>query len=81
MRKAKVQTYVADQCLFCRFIDITIPFTIRNLKPVVIFCSCAAWFVSDLVGNPEEDRFSRNTAHINIIISKMHNNMTIPFFT
>ena len=24
---------------------------IRNLKPLVTFCSCTAWFVSDRVGN------------------------------
>ena len=27
-----------------------------------MFCGCKTWFVSDLVGNPE-DRFARNTAH------------------
>ena len=35
---------------------------IRNFKPLAIFCSLTAWFVSDLVGNPE-DRFSDNEAH------------------
>ena len=30
-------------------------------EAVVIFCGCTAWFVSDLVGNPE-DRFSHNAA-------------------
>ena len=31
--------------------------SIRNLKPLAIFCGCTARFVSDLVGN-SEDRFS-----------------------
>ena len=32
--------------------------------PLSIFCGCTAWFVSDLVGNPE-DRFSHNReAHL-----------------
>ena len=35
--------------------------SIRNLKPLAIFCCCTAWFVSDLVGN-SEDRFSNDAA-------------------
>ena len=35
----------------------------RNFQPLAIFCGCIAWFVWDLVGNPE-DRFSHNEAHI-----------------
>ena len=35
--------------------------SLRNFKPLAIFCSCEAWFVSDLVWNPE-DRFSHNKA-------------------
>ena len=31
--------------------------------PLAIFSDCTAWFVSDLVGNPE-DRFSHNEAHL-----------------
>ena len=34
---------------------------IGNFKHLSIFCGCTAWFVSDLVGNPE-DRFSHNGA-------------------
>ena len=34
-----------------------------NFKPLAIFCGFTAWFVSDLVGNPE-DWFSHNEAHI-----------------
>ena len=35
--------------------------SIRNLKPLAIFCGCTARFVSDLVGN-SEDRFSYDAA-------------------
>ena len=35
--------------------------SIRNLKPLAIFCGCTARFVSDLVGNPE-DRVSYDAA-------------------
>ena len=34
-----------------------------KFKPLAIFCGCTAWFVSDLVRNPE-NRFSHNEAHI-----------------
>ena len=37
-------------------------FYTRNFKPLAIFCSCTAWFVSDLVGNPK-DWFSHNEIH------------------
>ena len=33
------------------------------LKPLAILSGCTAWFVSDLVGNPE-DQLSHNEAHI-----------------
>ena len=36
---------------------------IRNFKPLAIFCGYTAWFVSDLVGNPD-DRFSHNEAQV-----------------
>ena len=36
---------------------------IRNFKPLAILCGCTDWFVSDLVGNPE-DRFSHVAAQI-----------------
>ena len=48
--------HTADQCLCFRYIDSTIPL-------LAIFCSGTAWFVSELVRNPE-DRFSRDQAHI-----------------
>ena len=42
----------ADQRLSFRNIDSTIPLLlIRNFKPLAIFCSCRAWFVSDQVRN------------------------------
>ena len=36
---------------------------IRNFKVLAISCGCTAWFVSNLVGNPEV-RFSRDKAQI-----------------
>ena len=50
----------ADQRLCFRYTDSRIPLLPRSLA---IFCGCAAWFVSDLVGKPE-DRFSQKEAHI-----------------
>ena len=43
----------ADQRLCFRYIDSTISLLSKyeNFKPLAIFCSCAAWFVSDQVGN------------------------------
>ena len=35
---------------------------LQNFKPLAILSACTAWFVSDLVGNPE-DRFSHNEAN------------------
>ena len=54
----------ADQRLCFRYTDCTIPllFKIQDFKPLAILCGCRAWFVWDLVGNPE-DRFSHNEAH------------------
>ena len=37
-----------------------------DFKPLAIFCGCTAWFVSDLVGYPD-DRFSHNEAHMSVI--------------
>ena len=53
----------ADQSLCFRYTDSTIPLLhkIRNLKPLAIFSDGTAWFVSDMVGNPE-DLFSHNEA-------------------
>ena len=50
----------ADQRLCFRYTDSTIPLLSKLL---VIFCSCTARFMSDLVENPE-DRFSQNEAQI-----------------
>ena len=38
--------------------------------PLAILCGCTAWFVSDLVGNPE-DRFSKNEAHMTKLMEKI----------
>ena len=55
----------ADQRLCFRYTDSAIPLLSKSeiFKPLAIFCGCAARFVSDLFGNPE-DRFSHNEAHI-----------------
>ena len=52
----------ADQRLCFRYTDSTIPLLSKS-KLLAIFCGCTAWFVSDLVENPE-DRFSHNEAHV-----------------
>ena len=43
----------ADQCLCFRYTDSTIPLLSKYeiFKPLAIFCSCTAWFVSDQIGN------------------------------
>ena len=41
-----------------------IPFVARHFQPLAIFCGSTGWFVSDLVGNPE-NRVSRVGAFIN----------------
>ena len=50
----------ADQRLCFRYMYSAIPLL---SKPLAIFYGCAARFVSDLVGYPE-DRFSHNKAQI-----------------
>ena len=55
----------ADQRLCFRYTDSKSPLLpiYENFKPLAILCGYTAWFMSDLVGNPE-DRFSHNKAHI-----------------
>ena len=54
----------AGQRLCFRYTDSAIPLLPKYeiFNPLAILCGCTAWFVSDLVGNPE-DRFSHNEAH------------------
>ena len=55
-----------DQRLCFRYIDSAVPLLSKseiNFKPLAIFCSCTAWFVSVQIGNPES-RFSHNEAHL-----------------
>ena len=33
------------------------------MKPLTILCGCTAWFLLDLIGNPE-DRFGHDTAEM-----------------
>ena len=49
----------ADQCLCFRYTDTTIPLL---YKSEISSCGSTARFVSDLVGNPE-DQFSHHKAH------------------
>ena len=55
----------ADQRLCFRYRDSTTPLLHKsdNFKSLASFSNCAAQFVLDLVGNPE-DRFSDVAAHI-----------------
>ena len=55
----------ADQRLCFRYTDRTIPLL---PKSEISSCGCSAWFVSDLVGNPE-GRFSHNEAHNALAVS------------
>ena len=51
----------ADQRLCFRYTDSTIPLLPNS--EISSLCGCTDQFVSDLVGNPE-DQFSHDTAHI-----------------
>ena len=54
----------ADQRICFRYIDSTITLLPKyEISSLAILCGFTAWFVWDLVGNPE-DRFSHNEAHI-----------------
>ena len=45
----------ADQCLFFRYIDIKIPLLPKSeISSLELFSVTTAWFVSDLVGSPED---------------------------
>ena len=59
----------ADQRLCFHYIDSAIPLVL-NFEPLTILCGCTAWFVSDLVGNPE-DQFSQNEAHLMKVIMQV----------
>ena len=66
----------ADQlCLCFRYSDSTIPYF---LNPKFQAFSCTAWFVSYMVGNPE-DRFSQNEAHtiISTVIVMMYDHANV----
>ena len=64
---------IADQRLCFPYIDSSIPLFLNPKSPafVAIFCGCTAWFVSDLIGNPE-DRFSRVVAHMVLSVIETH---------
>ena len=50
-------------CFIATGIVQSLYFLNRNFKHLDIFCGCTAWFVWDLVGNPD-DRFSQNEAQV-----------------
>ena len=58
----------ADQHLCFRHTDSAIPLLPKSkvFKPLAVFSDCAVRFVSDLVGNPE-DQFSHNKAYLIVI--------------
>ena len=58
-----------DQRLCFCYKDSTVPLLSKSEVSSLYsaFCGCAAWFVSDLVGNLD-DRFSRDTVHISIFV-------------
>ena len=78
-RRSAACNCAADQrhC-FC-YIDSTIHLLPKSeiFKPLAIFCGCAAWFVSNLAGNPE-DRFSHDVAHTFTLNA---NTKPVPSFT
>ena len=49
----------ADQRICFCYTDSSSSSKIRNFKLLAIVCGCTDWFVSDLVGNPEGQFFSR----------------------
>ena len=54
----QLRSYI-NAFVFATYIIQSLCFLNINLSKA-IFCDCTAWFVSDLVGNPEE-RFRHNT--------------------
>ena len=61
----------ADQrlCSYYIHVDSTIPLLLKSkyFKTLALFSDCAARFVSDLVGNPE-DGVSRFMAHMILLV-------------
>ena len=78
-KKQRHRSAAADQRLCFCYIDSTLLSSIRNYKPLAIFCACTAWFVSDVVGNPE-DKSSHDEAYLNEMqYSHMHHCVFIQF--
>ena len=65
-KQKKMTTEIILRCTLCKkrvcfcFLYNT---KIQNFKPLTKLCSCSAWFVLDLIRNPE-DRFSCDVAHM-----------------
>ena len=67
MRKQRCRSAAQiHQCLCFRYKDNTLPLI---PKSKAILCDCIAWFVSDLVGNPE-DRFSHDADYMSLVVRK-----------
>ena len=57
----------ADQHLCFRYTDSTTPMFSKS--KISVFCACKTWFVSDMLGNPE-DQFSGVMAYMLCDISE-----------
>ena len=69
--------WAADQRLCFFAIQIVQTLFFLNFKPLTIFCGCTVRFVSDLVGNPE-DQFSHvKHASFNIVMYIVINVFTL----
>ena len=44
----------ADQLVFVFALEMAQSLDFLNFKRLAIFCGCAAWYMSDLDGNPED---------------------------
>ena len=52
--------------VYTAWIGQAVYFLNPNFNPLIIFCSCAVWFVSDRVRNPK-DMFSYDEAHTSLL--------------
>ena len=62
-RRRSASRKLISAFVYATWIEQPLYFIYTKFQASAILCGCAAWFVSDLVGNPE-DRFSHNEAHM-----------------
>ena len=64
-KKRRKGNYKVDQRLCFHYTERTTHLLLKSKSSMllVIFCNCTDWFMSDLIGKPE-DQFSHVTAHI-----------------